>query len=162
MGARRSRWKYLTAITQSSQVIMPIHYHTSNKQTNKQTTIIVTIYRSFKSSMFLTDCVRPPLAWTNYLRDICRLVAPLFAAQVADLMNLSLDMSAVPTQWKRASILPKPKVSTPVSPSDFHPISITPVLSRLLERIVKQRRNIRPIHNLTASSVFSSTFEGYY
>ena len=51
-------------------------------------------------------------------------------------MNLSLDMSVVPTQWKRASILPIPKVNTPVSPSDFRPISITPILSRLLERIV--------------------------
>ena len=34
--------------------------------------------------------------------------APLFAAPVADLTNLSLDLSVVPTQRKQASILPIP------------------------------------------------------
>ena len=79
----------------------------------------------------------------NLLAWFLQVDAPLFAAPVADLMNLSLDMSVVPTQWKRASILPIPKVNTPVSPSDFRPISITPILSRLLERIVT-REHIYP------------------
>ena len=47
-------------------------------------------------------------------------------------------MSVVPTQWRRASVLPIPKVNTPVSPSDLRPI-----LSRLLERIVT-REHIYP------------------
>jgi len=51
-------------------------------------------------------------------------------------MNLSLSSSVVPQQWKSASILPIPKVSSPSAPADYRPISITPVLSRVLERIV--------------------------
>jgi hypothetical protein len=62
--------------------------------------------------------------------------APFFTAPLVDMLNLSLLSSVVPRQWKSACILPLPKVSTPVDPADFRPISITPVLSRVLERIV--------------------------
>src|SRR6218665_2504007 len=41
-----------------------------------------------------------------------------------------------PTQRKTSIILPIPKVIQPAYPADFRPISITPVLSRLLERLI--------------------------
>jgi hypothetical protein len=52
------------------------------------------------------------------------------------MFNLSLSSSVVPKQWKAASILPIPKIPSPQVPADYRPISITPVLSRVLERIV--------------------------
>ena len=75
---------------------------------------------SFKCSIYLTRCVRPQLAWTIYRRDSTSWCTS-FRSSIADLMSLSLDMSVVPIQWKRASILPIPKVNIPVSPSDFRP-----------------------------------------
>lgn len=42
----------------------------------------------------------------------------------------------VPQQWKRAAIQPVPKVSSPKDHADFRPISITPVLTRIMERTV--------------------------
>jgi hypothetical protein len=65
-----------------------------------------------------------------------RVGAPFFAAPIAALMNLSVSSSVVPTQWKQSSILPFVKIHPPTKPSDYRPISITPVLSRILERIV--------------------------
>ena len=65
-----------------------------------------------------------------------RLGASVFCKPLARLFNLSLSNSIVPQQWKQASICPVPKVATPISHSDFRPISITPVLSRIMERIV--------------------------
>ena len=65
-----------------------------------------------------------------------RVGAPFFAEPIAAMMNLSISSSIVPTQWKTASILPIAKVQPPITLSDFRPISITPVLSRILERIV--------------------------
>ena len=47
-----------------------------------------------------------------------------------------MSQSIVPSQWKSSCIIPIKKISSPMSPSDFRPISITPVLSRLTERIV--------------------------
>lgn len=62
--------------------------------------------------------------------------APFFARPLADMMNLSISSSVVPRQWKRATISPIAKVASPHQPSDFRPISVTPVMSRILERIV--------------------------
>jgi len=39
-------------------------------------------------------------------------------------------------QWKTAVISPIPKTATPTQASDFRPISITPILSRMLEQSV--------------------------
>jgi len=74
-----------------------------------------------------------PLAW------FLRLAAPVFCGQIADMINLSLQTSTVPTQWKQAYIRPVPKTPTPKQPADYRPISITPVLTRMTERIVLQR-----------------------
>jgi len=56
--------------------------------------------------------------------------APVFAAPIAELFNLSITAGIVPRQWKVAIITPVPKITKPMQPKDFRPISITPVLSR--------------------------------
>ena len=63
-----------------------------------------------------------------------RLGAPIFSSSLAALFNLSLNKSIVPHQWKRALISPIPKVRHAKVPSDFRPISITPVMSRITEK----------------------------
>jgi len=60
--------------------------------------------------------------------------APVLSAPLAALFNQSIAAGVVPQQWKTAVITPVPKVPTPTSESDYRPISITPVLSRLIER----------------------------
>jgi len=65
-----------------------------------------------------------------------RLDAPVFSRTLADLINRSISTSTVPTQWKRARICPVPKTSNPKHPSDFRPISVTSVLSRITEKII--------------------------
>jgi Reverse transcriptase (RNA-dependent DNA polymerase)/Endonuclease/Exonuclease/phosphatase family len=65
-----------------------------------------------------------------------RLGAPVFCKPIARLFNLSLSTSTVPQQWKTASILPIPKVHPPKKHADFRPISITPVLTRVMERTI--------------------------
>jgi len=47
--------------------------------------------------------------------------------------------STVPAQWKQAYIRPLPKTPMPQQLTDYRPISITPVLSRLTERVVVRR-----------------------
>lgn len=68
-----------------------------------------------------------------------RLSAPVLCGPVADLINLSFLTSKVPMQWKQARIRPILKTPTPSQPSDYRPISITPVLTRLTERLIVQR-----------------------
>jgi len=42
----------------------------------------------------------------------------------------------VPLQWKQARICPVLKILNPMQVSDFQPISVTAVLSRVTERII--------------------------
>ena len=60
--------------------------------------------------------------------------APAFAAPIAELCNQSLTTSFVPQQWKTAIITPVPEVTHPSLPSHYRPVSIMPVLSRVMER----------------------------
>ena len=69
--------------------------------------------------------------------------APVFAAPLAQLLNQSIIEGFVPHQWKTAVITPVLKVTKPIQPTDFRPISGTPVLSRSLERFIV-RSNIYP------------------
>jgi hypothetical protein len=65
-----------------------------------------------------------------------RVGAPIFCLPLAHLFNTSLTQSIVPTQWKAAVIHPIPKVPAPKVLSDMRPISVLPILSRTLERLV--------------------------
>jgi hypothetical protein len=65
-----------------------------------------------------------------------RVGAPVFAAPIQQIFNLSLTTSEVPVQWKSAFIVPIPKINTPTCPADYRPISITSVLSRTIERYI--------------------------
>jgi len=68
-----------------------------------------------------------------------RLGAPVFYKPITRLFNLSIATYTTPQQWKRATIMPVPKKPTPKEHADFRPISITPVLTRILERIIVQQ-----------------------
>jgi hypothetical protein len=83
-----------------------------------------------------------------------RIAAPSICSPITHLFNLSLTTSIVPTQWKTSAITPVPKTKQPTQCSDFRPISVTPILSRLLEKIVV-RNYIYPIltHPATHPSV---------
>jgi hypothetical protein len=50
------------------------------------------------------------------------------APVVTHIFNLSLRIGRPPDNWKKALITPLPKVSKPTNPSDFRPISLTPIL----------------------------------
>jgi Reverse transcriptase (RNA-dependent DNA polymerase) len=58
---------------------------------------------------------------------------------VTHIFNCSLKSSIVPNQWRAAVITPVPKTSNPATLSNFRLISVTPILSRILERFVVTR-----------------------
>ena len=88
-----------------------------------------------------------------------RLSAPVIAEPLAQLINLSIKASQVPTQWKSSNIKPIPKITNPTSPSDYRPISITSVLSRLTERLIISQfiypALLSPPQELTFSNQFA-------
>lgn len=65
------------------------------------------------------------------------------------IFNFSLQSSVFPSQWKRANVIPVPKIKNPLSCSDIRPVSILPFLSKVLEKVVhNQMRNYLQIHDI--------------
>ena len=68
-----------------------------------------------------------------------QLIAPAISTPLSIIFNNCINQSYFPSQWKSSIIHPIPKTKHPTSPNEFRPISVTPILSRLLEKfIVKQ------------------------
>ena len=65
-----------------------------------------------------------------------RLLSPFLAKPLFEMYNRSLNSALIPQQWKTSVITPVAKIPRPVVCSDFRPISVTPILSRILEKIV--------------------------
>jgi len=86
-----------------------------------------------------------------------RLGALIFCRPLSRLFNFLLSTSTVPHQWKQAWICPVP-FSDHVQPANFRPISITPVLTRIMERTVIQKFIYPNFQKPKASLTFDDQF----
>ena len=121
--------RHYARISYDSNYIEPRLKHTVNSNSEKQ----ITEYEVFK----ILDALKKTATGIDKLPAwFLRLGAPVFAKRVTSLFNSSLREGVVPGQWRRAYIHPIAKTSAPVAPVDYRPISITPVLSRILEKLV--------------------------
>ena len=62
--------------------------------------------------------------------------ATIITKPLAYIINLSLQSGSLPMEWKAAKIIPLFKSGSMVELDNYRPISILPVLSKILERIV--------------------------
>ena len=72
----------------------------------------------------------------GYLLKCC---ADILAASVATLFNASLVNGTVPTAFKLAHVIPLFKAGDPSIPTNFRPVSLLPILSKLLEKVVQKK-----------------------
>ena len=88
----------------------------------------------------LLDKLRPTATGLDQIPAwFLRLAAPVIYQPLTRLFNLPFQQAQFPCmQWKQAIIRPVPKVEAPTKHDDFRPISITPFLTRLMERTVTQ------------------------
>lgn len=55
------------------------------------------------------------------------------------LFNAVLCLGRTPVSWTQGRSVLLPKVDEPTSPSDFRPLTITPILTRILHRVIARR-----------------------
>ena len=87
-----------------------------------------------------------------------KLAAPAPSELLAWLFKKSLSDLLAPVQWKTACITPVPKISQPAALADYRPISLTPILSRLLEKIITRH----VLYPILADPVMSLEFSDQY
>ena len=63
-----------------------------------------------------------------------KLTAPNIAPSLTKLFNLSIRSGCCPNSWKVARIIPIRKADEMTSPANYRPISILPIVSKVLER----------------------------
>ncbi|KAL1447213.1 hypothetical protein WDU94_000539 [Cyamophila willieti] len=69
------------------------------------------------------------------------------------IINSSLSSGVFPQQWKIGRIVPLPKISKPQGLNDFRPVSLLPVFSKVLEKVVH--------HQIISFCNFHSLFNPY-
>ena len=109
----------------------------SYKPALKKVTAETQIENEFSESEIfnLLDKVKPTAFGLDFLPYwFLKLAAPSIALPLAHLFSLSLKQSVVPSQWKVSCITPVPKTSQPQTCQQFRPISVTPILSRIMEK----------------------------
>ena len=63
-----------------------------------------------------------------------KLAADYIAQPLAHIINTSFQHRNFPEKWKRAIVRPIPKVKNPILPTDYRPISLLTVFSKILEK----------------------------
>lgn len=66
-------------------------------------------------------------------------LSPFCIGAVTHLINASLNTGDFPSGWKQSVVVPLPKTLNPSLVSDFRPISILPVISKILEKVVVEQ-----------------------
>ncbi|CAK1592913.1 unnamed protein product [Parnassius mnemosyne] len=97
------------------------------------------------------------IGYDNLCMQMIKPVTNELVPIITHIIYSSLETSSFPTCWKKAFVIPLPKTSNPTSLSQFRPISILPILSKVLENIVqRQLSHFLTVHNLL--SPFQSGF----
>ena len=55
---------------------------------------------------------------------------------LVDIFNKVLVKNSFPDSWKIATVIPLPKIDNPKTPSELRPISLLPVIEKLMEKII--------------------------
>jgi len=94
------------------------------------------------------DCIS---AWM--LKTFAVEITPSFAS----LFNLSIRTGQLPAKWKSSSIVPFPKDSTPQVVQSFHPISLLPIISKILGEHLHQL----VLNHLITNNILSENQYGF-
>jgi hypothetical protein len=87
------------------------------------------------------------------LKETAEEIAPAITL----LFQASLDQGTVPSQWKKASVVPIFKKGCRSTPSNYRPISLTAILCKLLEHIV----HCQVIRHLSEYNILTDTQHGF-
>jgi hypothetical protein len=75
--------------------------------------------------------------WDGVHPHVLKHCAEGFASPVATLFKLSITTAAVPKAWRRANVTPIFKKGSKLEPGNYRPVSLTSILCKELEKLIK-------------------------
>ena len=94
---------------------------------------------------------------SNFDVRLLKLAAPVICKSLAYICNLSLHTSCFPNDWKLAKITPIHKDGDKYDVNNYRPISVLPVLSKIIERAIHDQL----YHFLTKNGVLNPCQSGF-
>ena len=89
---------------------------------------ITSVFGKFKTSMvFGTDCIA---------NHFLKIGLPVISDSLCDIFDLSIATGVFPDSWKIAMVAPIFKSGQTDDQSNYRPISVLPVLSRIFEKLI--------------------------
>ena len=70
--------------------------------------------------------------------EILAKCAPVISEPLAALFSKSLSEGSVPNLLKRAAVVPNFKCDDKSDPSNYRPVSLTPILMKVIEKIIRE------------------------
>ena len=77
--------------------------------------------------------------------------------QFLDILNNSIELHKFPDEWKKATVIPLPKINNPKQVSDFRPISLLPLPGNIIEKLLHSQL----INHLENNSLLNSKQNGF-
>lgn len=106
---------------------------------------------------FINEIKSNSTGWDGLNINIIKYCCPIILPYVVHIINYCIIHSIFPNSWKRGLVLPLPKNNNPTEYKDLRPISILPVLSKLLEKII----NMQLRKHLDKYSIISEVQSGF-
>ena len=72
-------------------------------------------------------------------------------------MNKSIELHKFPDEWKKATVIPLPKINNPKQVSNFRPISLLPLPGKIIEKLLHSQL----INHLENNSLLNSKQNGF-
>ena len=110
---------------------------------------IILIIKSFKNSSFCGSDNIP----LRFLRDSL----PVLIAYLTCIINTSIVTGIFPEAWKHAIVVPIFKTGDVMEPKDYRPISLLPIISKVLEKIIAAQLT----SHLESNHLLSTTQHGF-
>ena len=67
---------------------------------------------------------------------VLKLVCDEITPSITHIVNLSIEQKHFPSLWKNSKVIPLFKKDDPTSPKNYRPVSLLPIASKILERVV--------------------------
>ena len=92
---------------------------------------------------------------------LLKIAAPSIASSLTKLINLCIDKHTFPSLWKQARVVPLHKCGSKSDKNNYRPISVLPILSKVLERhLFNALHNFLSFNNLFYN--LQSGFRGHH
>ena len=93
--------------------------------------------------------------------EFLKLCIPYCIPALTHIINFSLEQCKFPSKWKKAIIKPLNKCPNPAYPTDYRPVSILSVLSKMLEKVVYSQVSEYLVNN-NLLDLYQSGFRKYH